>query len=161
NVAIDLEPVHWHVAAVDVTERVAGPAGRLIAVEQEERVVGPARRRLRRGGWLWVAVRPLQPGGRIDVISVVELRRRPQRAEQQPADVRALLNEGAARIGVSHVPANREVVAQPVRALQTHGRALIDVVRPDHVPPVCNALTTQTDHVTTRLSAERAMSVVA
>src|SRR2546426_8279483 len=46
-------------------------------------------------------------------------------------------------VGVRHVPADREVVAHAVLTLQPHGRALVVVVRPDHVTPVVHPLAGQ------------------
>src|SRR2546422_3879762 len=63
--------------------------------------------------------------------------RRPPRSTLFPYTTlfrsRALLDERPAVVGVRHVPADREVVAHAVLTLQPHGRALVVVVRPDHV----------------------------
>ena len=137
--AIDLEPADRQVAAVHVAERMAGPPRRLVLVQDEEGVVVPAGRGLRFGRRFRIAVGAVQPGGRVDVVLVVELGGRPQRAEQQSADVRALLNEGPPRVGVGDVAADREVVTHAVRALHPDRRALIVIVGPHHVAPVVHA----------------------
>ena len=82
----------------------------------------------------------MQAGERIEIIEVVELRRGPQRAEQQPADVRAALDERPAGIGPRHVAADRQVAEQLLRGLEASGRALPVVVGPHQIAPVVHVL---------------------